>query len=51
VGEVSAPSLPSSGQAFRTLADANTDRQARRIVAAGARKEERATAGTSMAAG
>src|SRR5215813_6767523 len=50
-GEVSAPSLPSSAQAFRTVADANAERQARRIVAARAQKEERAAAGSSMAGG
>ena len=50
-GEVSAPSLPSSAQAFRTVADANAERQARQIVAVRARREERATAGTSMAEG
>jgi len=37
--EVSAPSLPSSAQGFRTVADADAERQARRIVAARARKE------------
>jgi uncharacterized protein (DUF1800 family) len=50
-GEVSAPSLPSSAQAFRTVADANAERQARRIVAARAQKQERAAAGSSMAEG
>ena len=36
--------LPSSTKAFRTVADANAERQARRIVAARAQKEARAEA-------
>jgi uncharacterized protein (DUF1800 family) len=39
VSELVASSLPSSAQAFRTVADANAERQAKRILAARAQKE------------
>ena len=39
VGQVAAPGLPGSALAFRTVADANAERQAKRIVAAKAQKE------------
>ena len=38
-GEVAAPGLPGSALAFRTVAEANAERQAKRIVAARAQKE------------
>ena len=49
--EVAGASLPSSTQAFRTVADANAERQARRIVATRAQKEadrQRVAAGPAM---
>jgi uncharacterized protein (DUF1800 family) len=46
-GEIAA-SLPGSGQAFRTVADANAERQAKQIVLARQQKEARAAAGPSM---
>ena len=49
-GELQAESAASS-QAFRTVADANAERQARRIVAARQQKEARAAAGQSMVEG
>jgi uncharacterized protein (DUF1800 family) len=42
-GEVAAPSLPTSAQAFRIVADANAERQARQLAAARARKQAAAT--------
>ncbi len=39
IGQVAAPGLPGSALAFRTVADANAERQAKRIVAAKAQKE------------
>jgi uncharacterized protein (DUF1800 family) len=51
-GEIAGVSLPSSTQAFRTVADANAERQARQIVATRAQKEaerQRVAAGPSMA--
>src|SRR6185295_9081681 len=51
-GEIAAAALPSSAQAFRTVADANAERQARRIMATRAQKEaekQRAGATPSMA--
>src|SRR5262245_52611271 len=38
-GEVAAPGMPGSALAFRTVADANAERQAKRIVAARSQKE------------
>jgi len=38
-GVLASASLPTSAQAFRTVADANAERQARQIVAARAQKE------------
>ena len=49
--EIAAGSLPTSSQAFRTVADANAERQARQIVAARQQKEARAAAGQSMVDG
>ena len=52
--QIAAAALPTSTQAFRTVADANAERQARRIVAARAQKEaerQRAAAAPSMAEG
>ena len=49
--EIAAGSLPTSSQAFRTVADANAERQARQIVAARQQKEARAAAGQSTAEG
>ncbi len=40
-GEIAADLLPTSAQAFRTVADANAERQARRILAARAQKADR----------
>ena len=39
VGQVAAPGLPGSAMAFRKVADANAERQAKRIVAAKVQKE------------
>jgi uncharacterized protein (DUF1800 family) len=39
IGQVAAPGLPGSALAFRTVADANAERQAKRIVAAKTQKE------------
>jgi len=49
--EVAAPSLPTSTQAFRTVADANAERQARRILATRAQKGTQRAEGPSMAEG
>jgi uncharacterized protein (DUF1800 family) len=49
IGQVQAGALPTSTQAFRTVADANAERQARRIVATRAQKQENAAAEPSMA--
>jgi uncharacterized protein (DUF1800 family) len=49
IGQVQAGALPTSTQAFRTVADANAERQARRIVATRAQKQEKAAAEPSMA--
>jgi uncharacterized protein (DUF1800 family) len=38
-GEIAAEALPTSAQAFRTVADANAERQAKRILATRAQKE------------
>ena len=48
MGQVEAGALPTSTQAFRTVADANAERQARRIVATRAQKQEKAAAEPSM---
>ena len=48
MGQVQAGALPTSTQAFRTVADANAERQARRIVATRAQKQEKAAAEPSM---
>ena len=40
-GELAAPGLPSSGQAFRTVADANAERRARQITMAKAEEAKR----------
>ena len=50
-GEVAGVSLPSSPKAFRIVADANAERQAKRIVAARAQREAQAAAGPSMVDG
>jgi uncharacterized protein (DUF1800 family) len=53
-GAIAAAGLPSSTQAFRTVADANAERQARQIVVARAQKEaerQRTAAAPSMAEG
>jgi uncharacterized protein (DUF1800 family) len=53
-GAMAAAGLPSSTQAFRTVADANAERQARQIVVARAQKEaerQRTAAAPSMAEG
>jgi uncharacterized protein (DUF1800 family) len=50
-GEIAAASLPGSAQAFRTVADANAERQAKQIVLARQQKETRAAAGQSMTDG
>ena len=54
VTEVAAAELPSSAQAFRTVADANAERQARQIMATRAQKEaerQRIAAAPTMAEG
>jgi uncharacterized protein (DUF1800 family) len=53
-GHVAAAALPTSSQAFRAVADANAERQARRVLATRAQKEadrKRVAAGPSMAEG
>src|SRR5690349_3437332 len=53
-GGIAAAGLPSSTEAFRTVADANAERQARQIVVARAQKEaerQRTAAAPSMAEG
>src|SRR6185295_2820742 len=49
--EIAAAALPSSAQAFRTVADANAERQAKRMLAVRAQKEAeklRVASATSM---
>ena len=48
-GEVAAASLPTSTQAFRAVADANAERQARRTLAARAHKSAQAAKATIQA--
>src|SRR5262245_53987917 len=52
-GELAAGSLETSAQAFRTVANANAERQAKRILAARAQKEleKQRSAGSPMADG
>jgi uncharacterized protein (DUF1800 family) len=50
-GRLEIGALPTSAQAFRTVADANAERQARRIAATRAQKQETAAATPSMAEG
>jgi uncharacterized protein (DUF1800 family) len=53
-GQVAAAALPTSSQAFRTVADANAERQARRILATRAQKEadrQRVAASPTMVEG
>jgi uncharacterized protein (DUF1800 family) len=48
-GEVAAPGLPGSALAFRTVAEANAERQAKRILAARAQKEAKGGEGSRQA--